>query len=188
MNTEKPYDEVVDELLVAFKKKAKDYGSAWRILRPPSLTDQIFIKAKRMRELQDTQENKVGEGIPSELAGVALYSAMGLVQLKLGVADSPDMTPEIALGHIQDAFASARVTMLKKNHDYGEAWRRLRMGSTVDLLLQRLERMREVESNDGVTAVSEGLDANYIDLINYSIFGLIKIKEGADPMKTWKIQ
>jgi len=188
MNTEKPYDEVVTGLLEDFKKKAKDYGTSWRVLRPPSLTDQVLIKVRRMRELQDTQTNLVGEGIRSELIGTALYAAMGMVQLKLGPATQADMKADDALEHIKHAFGQARETMLKKNHDYGEAWRSLRMGATVDLLLQRLERMREVESNDGVTAVSEGLDANYIDLINYAIFGLIKLKEGADPMKTWKIQ
>ena len=183
IKTEKQYPLIITELLELFGKKAKDYGTAWRILRLPSLTDQIFIKAQRIRTLQQTKENKVGDDIKSELIGIANYSAMALVQMEQGVAESPDMTAEKAIELVNNQFNKARNLMLKKNHDYGEAWREMRISSVVDLILMKLLRIKQIEENEGKTLVSEGIDANYLDMINYAIFALIHIKENKDPMK-----
>ncbi len=181
--TDKQYPLIIIELLELFGKKAKDYGTAWRILRLPSLTDQIFIKAQRIRTLQQTKENKVGDDIKGELIGIANYSAMALVQMEQGVAESPDMTAEKAIELVNNQFNKARNLMLKKNHDYGEAWREMRISSVVDLILMKLLRIKQIEENEGKTLVSEGIDANYLDMINYAIFALIHIKENKDPMK-----
>jgi len=180
--TDKQYPIIINKLLELFGKKAKDYGTAWRILRLPSLTDQIFIKAQRIRTLQTTQENKVGDDIKGELIGIANYSAMALVQMELGVAESPDLSEEKAIGLVSEQFNKAKNLMFDKNHDYGEAWRSMRVSSIVDLILMKLLRIKQIEENQGKTLVSEGIDANYLDMINYAIFALIHIEEGKDPM------
>ncbi|MFN3874427.1 MAG: DUF1599 domain-containing protein [Flavobacteriales bacterium] len=177
--TLRQYDAVIDECHGLFRKKAKDYGTAWRILRVPSLTDQIMIKAQRIRTLQQVGESKVGEGIRPELIGIINYAAMALVQLELGVPDAPDLGPEEAAGRVLAQLRAARELMTRKNHDYGEAWRGMRVGSLVDLILMKLLRIKSIEDNQGATLVSEGIDANFLDIINYAIFAMIKLDEGA---------
>ena len=173
------YDAVLDECMALFSKKAHDYGTAWRILRVPSLTDQIFIKAQRIRTLQTVGESKVGEGIRPELIGIINYAAMALVQLELGVVDQPDHSAEQAVKHVKSQMHHARDLMLRKNHDYGEAWRSMRVSSLVDLILMKLLRIKQIEDNAGATLVSEGIDANFLDIVNYGVFAMIRMEEGA---------
>lgn len=173
------YNAVLDECMALFSKKAHDYGTAWRILRVPSLTDQIFIKAQRIRTLQTVGESKVGEGIRPELIGIINYAAMALVQLELGVVDQPDHTAEQAVKHVKAQMHQARDLMLRKNHDYGEAWRSMRVSSLVDLILMKLLRIKQIEDNAGATLVSEGIDANFLDIVNYGVFAMIRMEEGA---------
>lgn len=177
--TQQQYDAVIAECLALFTKKAHDYGTAWRILRVPSLTDQILIKAQRIRTLQTVGESKVGEGIRPELIGIINYAAMALVQLELGVVDSPDLDAATASAKVQAAMQQARDLMLRKNHDYGEAWRSMRVSSLVDLILMKLLRIKQIEDNAGTTLVSEGIDANFLDIINYGVFAMIRLDEGA---------
>ncbi|MBK8612964.1 MAG: DUF1599 domain-containing protein [Flavobacteriales bacterium] len=173
------YDAVLDECMALFSKKAHDYGTAWRILRVPSLTDQIFIKAQRIRTLQTVGESKVGEGIRPELIGIINYAAMALVQLELGVVDQPDHSAEQAVKHVKSQMHHARDLMQRKNHDYGEAWRSMRVSSLVDLILMKLLRIKQIEDNAGATLVSEGIDANFLDIVNYGVFAMIRMEEGA---------
>lgn len=177
--TLRQYDQVVDECMALFAKKAHDYGTAWRILRVPSLTDQILIKAQRVRTLQQVGESKVGEGIRPELIGIINYAAMALVQLELGVVDSPDLSAEQAAERVQAQVRNARGLMLRKNHDYGEAWRSMRVSSLVDLILMKLLRIKQIEDNAGATLVSEGIDANFLDIVNYGVFAMIQLGEEA---------
>ena len=158
--------------------KMKDYGSAWRILRLPSLTDQIFIKAQRIRQLQENEVQKVDEGEVSEFIGIINYSLMALIQLEKGVADEPDLNIDEAIKLYDKHIHITKVLMEDKNHDYGEAWREMRIGSLTDLILQKLLRVKQIEDNKGKTLVSEGIDANYQDMINYAVFALILIEEG----------
>jgi len=174
------YAVVVEECMELFSKKAKDYGTAWRILRVPSLTDQIFIKAQRIRTLQEVGESKVGEGIRPELIGIINYAAMALVQLELGVVDSPDLTAERAIDEVGSRIEQARTLMQRKNHDYGEAWRSMRVSSLVDLILMKLLRIKQIEDNAGNTLVSEGIDANFLDIVNYAVFAMIQLDEGVE--------
>lgn len=161
-----------------FAKKLKDYGAAWRILRIPSVTDQIYIKARRIRTIETTGIALINEDIRSEFIGIVNYGIIGLIQLSHGIADQCDMTPEQALEEY-DKFAAQTLKLMKaKNHDYGEAWREMRISSYTDLILVKLNRTKEIEDNGGHTLVSEGIDANYMDMINYSVFGLIKIDFG----------
>lgn len=160
-----------------FVKKAKDYGTAWRILRVSSLTDQIFIKAQRIRTLQQVGESKVDEGIRPELVGMVNYAAMALVQLQKGVVETPDLKPMEAAALVQEQIGTARSLMQRKNHDYGEAWRSMRISSLVDLILMKLLRIKQIEDNKGQTLVSEGIDANFLDIINYAVFALILMNE-----------
>lgn len=157
-----------------FGKKLYDYGASWRIMRPCSLTDQIFIKAKRIRTLETGAENMVGEDINSELIGIVNYGIIALVQLQLGYSDNCDISAEKAL-ELYDAKATEALELMKrKNHDYNEAWRGMRTTSYTDLILTKIWRTKQIEELDGVTKVSEGVDANYMDMINYAVFGLIK--------------
>lgn len=172
------YDAAIGECHDLFVKKAEDYGTAWRVLRPASLTDQIMIKAQRIRTLQRVGESKVGEGIRPELIGIANYAAMALVQLELGVADAPDMDTAAAAARVLAQQQRARDLMMRKNHDYGEAWRGMRVGSLTDLILVKLLRIKRIEDNQGATLVSEGIDANFLDIINYAVFALILLDEG----------
>lgn len=177
--TLRQYDAVIDECLALFGRKAHDYGTAWRILRVSSLTDQVMIKAQRIRTLQEVGESKVGEGIRPELVGIVNYAAMALVQLKLGVVDAPDLSAEQAVEHLRAELAGVRALMQRKNHDYGEAWRSMRVSSLVDLILMKLLRIKSIEDNHGRTLVSEGIDANWADIVNYAVFGMIRMEEGA---------
>ena len=160
-----------------FSKTLKDYGAAWRIMRPSSVTDQIFIKANRIRSLEIKGEALVDEGIFPEFQGIVNYGIVALIQLEHGFAEVEDMTPEEALAEYDKQAERALQLMIRKNHDYDEAWRSMRVSSYTDLILMKIYRTKEIESNDGQTLVSEGIDANYLDMINYSVFGLIKLTE-----------
>ncbi|MEH6408510.1 MAG: DUF1599 domain-containing protein [Leeuwenhoekiella sp.] len=177
-HTSKQYDAVVMMCRELFEKKMKDYGSAWRILRLPSLTDQIFIKAQRIRSLQQNSVRKVDEDEAGEFIGIINYSVMALIQLELGVVEQPDLNLKDALTIYDEKISLTKTLMENKNHDYGEAWREMRVSSLTDLILQKLLRVKQIEDNKGITLVSEGIDANYQDMINYSIFALILMKEG----------
>lgn len=174
------YDEVIQQCRSLFINKMMDYGSAWRILRLPSLTDQIFIKAQRIRQLQENEVQKIEEGEVSEFIGIINYSLMALIQLELGVAELPDLNTNQATKLYDKHIMSTKSLMEDKNHDYGEAWREMRVSSLTDLILQKLLRVKQIEDNEGKTLVSEGIDANYQDMINYAVFALILIKENKD--------
>ncbi len=174
-NTSKQYDTVIEECRSLFIKKMSDYGSAWRILRLPSLTDQIFIKAQRIRQLQENDVRKVDEGEKSEFIGIINYSIMALIQLEKGIADQPDLSTEDATILYDKHSVFTKDLMMNKNHDYGEAWRDMRVSSLTDLILQKLLRVKQIEDNKGKTIVSEGIDANYQDMINYAVFAMIHL-------------
>ncbi|MGV2541723.1 DUF1599 domain-containing protein, partial [Bacillus pumilus] len=157
-----------------------DYGASWRILRPSSLTDQLFIKAMRIRSLEITGRSLVGEGIRPEFVALVNYGIVGLIQLERGFADRVDLTPDEALALYDAHAAKAFDRMVRKNHDYGEAWRGMRVSSYTDLILTKIERIKELEDLQGGALVSEGVDANYADIINYAVFGVIRLKEQAD--------
>ena len=171
--TSQEYDKVIAICRSLFINKMKDYGSAWRILRLPSLTDQIYIKAQRIRSLQENDVRKVDEGEAGEFIGIINYSIMALVQLELGVVEQPDLNVEKATQLYDSKIKETKELMENKNHDYGEAWREMRVNSLTDLILQKLLRVKQIEDNKGKTLVSEGIDANYQDMINYAIFALI---------------
>ena len=173
--TEVEYLKVIDQCRDLFEKKMKDYGSAWRILRISSLTDQIYIKAQRIRSLQLNKNKKINEDEIPEFIGIINYSIMGLIQLEKGVSDKPDFTPNQILSFYNEKVESTFELMLAKNHDYGEAWRNMRITSLTDLIIQKLIRIKKIEENSGNTIVSEGIDANYQDIINYAVFALIHI-------------
>ncbi|WP_124981173.1 DUF1599 domain-containing protein [Nonlabens xiamenensis] len=173
--TSQQYDAVIAQCRDLFSNKMKDYGSAWRILRLPSLTDQIFIKAQRIRGLQTLSESKVDEGQESEFIGIINYSIMALIQLQLGVVEQPDLSLEEALKAYDEQVSITKKLMMDKNHDYGEAWRDMRVSSLTDLILQKLLRVKQIEDNAGKTIVSEGLDANYQDMVNYAVFAMIHL-------------
>ncbi|WP_340076630.1 DUF1599 domain-containing protein [Leptobacterium sp. I13] len=176
-NTSKQYDAVIQDCRDLFVKKMKDYGSAWRILRLSSLTDQLFIKAQRIRGLQENKERKIEEGEVPEFIGIINYAIMALIQIKKGIAEQPDFSIEEATAMYDDMVQETKTLMENKNHDYGEAWREMRISSLTDLILQKLLRIKQIEDNKGKTLVSEGIDANYQDIINYAVFALILIKE-----------
>jgi hypothetical protein len=174
-NTSKQYDAVIEECRSLFIKKMSDYGSAWRILRLPSLTDQIFIKATRIRQLQENDVRKVDEGEKPEFVGIINYSIMALVQLELGIVENSDLNTEEATVLYDKHSKITKELMMDKNHDYGEAWRDMRVSSLTDLILQKLLRVKQIEDNKGKTIVSEGIDANYQDMINYAVFAMIHL-------------
>jgi hypothetical protein len=174
-DTSKQYDAVIDACKSLFIKKMSDYGSAWRILRLPSLTDQIFIKAQRIRGLQQNEVRKVDEDAVSEFIGIINYCIMALIQLEKGVVEQPDLSTEEALELYEKHVAITKKLMEDKNHDYGEAWRDMRVSSLTDLILQKLLRVKQIEDNAGKTLVSEGIDANYQDMVNYAVFALIHL-------------
>jgi hypothetical protein len=176
-NTQQQFDAIIAHCRSLYSKKLHDYGSAWRILRLPSLTDQIFIKAQRIRSIENKGTQKVADSIEGEFIGILNYSIMALIQLKLGVAEQPDLNEQAALAAFDEEVASTKALMLDKNHDYGEAWRELRISSFTDLILQKLLRIKQIEDNAGKTLVSEGLEANYRDMVNYAAFALIKMSE-----------
>lgn len=172
-NTSQEYDKVIGTCRELFVKKMNDYGSAWRILRLPSLTDQIFIKAQRIRSLQENEVRKVDEDETGEFIGIINYCIMALIQIDLGIASHPDLDVVQASKLYDEKIMLTKKLMLDKNHDYGEAWREMRVSSLTDLILQKLLRVKQIEDNKGKTLVSEGIDANYQDMINYSVFALI---------------
>lgn len=171
------YDKTITECRMLFINKMTDYGSAWRILRLPSLTDQIFIKAQRLRSLQDKNIQKIADDAAGEFIGIINYSVMALVQLQLGIASQPDLDTEKAILLYDEKIAGTKTLMEDKNHDYGEAWRDMRVNSLTDLILQKLLRIKQIENNKGKTIVSEGIGANYQDMINYAVFALILTKD-----------
>ncbi len=175
--TNAQFEQVMQECRTLFEKKLHDYGASWRILRPQSLTDQLFIKAKRIRSLEIKKESLVGEGIRPEFIALINYGVVGLIQLAHGFSDTVDMQPKEAL-LLYDRYAHEALELMKrKNHDYDEAWRGMRVSSYTDFILTKIERVKEIENLAGDTLVSEGVDANYMDIINYAVFGAIKLSE-----------
>ena len=172
------YDSIIKKCEDIFAKKMKDYGSAWRILRISSLTDQIFIKAQRIRSIEQKGEQKIEEGVSNEFVGIVNYAIIGLVQLDLGVSE---LAEEMDYNEVMNIFSKhanvAKELMIAKNHDYGEAWRDMRVSSLTDLILQKILRVKQIEDNHGVTLISEGVDANYLDMLNYAVFALIKLEK-----------
>ena len=174
-NTEQQFRNAMAECRELFVKKLHDYGASWRILRPSSLTDQLYIKAKRIRSLEIKREAMVDEGIRPEFMAIINYGIVGLIQIEKGFADEVDMTPEEAMTHYDRHAQEALALMLRKNHDYDEAWRSMRVSSYTDFILTKLQRVKEMEDLRGQTLVSEGIDSNYMDIINYAVFGVIKL-------------
>nr|WP_315347729.1 DUF1599 domain-containing protein [Hoylesella enoeca] len=177
LKTEDQFKTVMAECRALFEKKLHDYGASWRILRPSSLTDQLFIKAKRIRSLELKKEAMVDEGIRPEFIALINYGLVGLIQLSKGFADKADITPDEALALYDQHADEALRLMLRKNHDYDEAWRAMRVSSYTDFILTKIQRIKELENIDGHALVSEGIDANYMDIVNYATFGAIKLKE-----------
>ena len=175
--TEEQFRSVMQECRTLFGKKLHDYGASWRILRPSSLTDQLFIKAKRIRSIEITGTTLVGEGIRPEFIALINYGIIGLIQLKNGFTDTVDTTPDEAMAMYDEFAKECLELMLRKNHDYAEAWRDMRVSSYTDFILTKIQRVKEIENINGNTLVSEGIDANYMDIINYACFGAIKTAE-----------
>ena len=181
MNTKEQFEKVMAECRSLFAGKLHDYGAAWRILRPSSLTDQIYIKANRIRSIETKGVSFVDEGIRPEFIGIVNYAIIGLIQLEKGYSEKPDdMTQEQAIEAYDKHAKEALELMLRKNHDYDEAWRGMRISSYTDLILMKVFRTKQIESLEGGTLVSEGVDANYMDMMNYAVFGLIKLSEMKD--------
>ncbi|MCD8177251.1 MAG: DUF1599 domain-containing protein [Tannerellaceae bacterium] len=174
-DTVQQFETVISQCRELFEKKLKDYGPSWRIMRPESVTDQIFIKANRIRSLEIKKVSKVDEGIKPEFVAIVNYGVIGLIQLELGFADTTDISVEKAMELYDKHMTETKELMYKKNHDYDEAWRSMRISSYTDLILMKIYRTKEIESHGGKTLVSEGVDANYMDMINYALFGLIKL-------------
>ena len=172
--TNQQYDAAAEACQKVFYDKMNDYGTAWRILRPASITDQIYIKASRIRSLEEKGVSKVNEGIRPEFIGIVNYAIIGLIQLKMGPSET-ELEKEQTLQLYKTEIEKAKSLMQDKNHDYGEAWRNMRISSYTDLILMKLKRIKQIEDNQGQTIVSEGIDANYLDIINYAVFALIKI-------------
>lgn len=175
--TDIQFSEALNECRRVFSAKLSDYGASWRIMRPQSLTDQIFIKAKRIRSIETKGEAAVNEGILPEFIGIANYGAIAIIQCKLGYADSKDMEPAKALELYDRVMKETTELMLAKNHDYDEAWRSMRVSSFTDIILTKVQRTKEIEDNGGKTLISEGVEANYADMINYALFGIIKLND-----------
>lgn len=175
--TEEQFKSTMSECRNLFMKKLHDYGASWRILRPSSLTDQLFIKAKRIRSIETKGEALVDEGIRPEFVALINYGIIGLIQLEKGYVDSIDITPDEAMKLYDTHTQQALELMTRKNHDYDEAWRSMRISSYTDFILTKLQRIKEIEDLNGATLVSEGIDANYMDIINYAVFGVIKLTE-----------
>ncbi|ACE05824.1 hypothetical protein Aasi_0406 [Candidatus Amoebophilus asiaticus 5a2] len=174
-STYQSYDEIINKCQAIFEKKTKDYGTAWRILRLPSITDQIMIKAQRIRTIQEKGEKRVAENIDTELIGIINYSIIALIQLSLP-ADAPlEITYEELAPHYNEVIQKTKALLDAKNHDYGEAWRDMRLSSIIDIILMKLLRVKRIEDNQGNTLISEGVIPNYQDMINYSVFALLKL-------------
>lgn len=175
-DTKQQFEHVIAICRTLFAKKLKDYGASWRILRPQSVTDQILIKAKRIRGIEEKGVSLIDEGIAPEFIGIVNYGIIGLMQLELGFSDSIDITEDQALALYDKHMTETKELMYAKNHDYDEAWRSMRISSYTDLILTKIYRTKQIEENKGKTIVSEGVDANYMDMVNYSLFGLIKLE------------
>ncbi len=175
--TTNQYDAVIDQCIDIFSKKTKDYGTAWRVLRTISIVDQIYIKAQRIRTIQEKGEQKIGDDIPGEFIGIINYAIIGNIQLGLTNDEPEELDVALAIRHYTEQALHAKELMHNKNHDYGEAWRTMSQESFTDLILMKLQRMRQIIVNKGETLISEGLDANYFDIINYAVFALILINE-----------
>jgi len=173
--TNREYTNVINVCRDIFLKKTKDYGTAWRILRPSSLTDQIFIKAQRIRTIQETGENKVGEAIEGEFIAIVNYCIMAIIQLRETELAEMELGENLACKLYDQYSREAFDLMAKKNHDYGEAWRDMRVSSLTDLILMKILRVKQIEDNQGTTLISEGIDANYFDMLNYAVFSLIHL-------------
>ena len=177
-DTDRQFEEIIGICRALYVKKLQDYGASWRIMRPESLTDQIFIKAKRIRSIETKGVSLIDEGIRSELIGIVNYGIIALIQLEHGYSDCVDVDSEWALREYDKCSNAALELMKRKNHDYDEAWRGMRTTSYTDLILTKINRTKQIDSHNGKTIVSEGVDANYMDMINYAVFGLIKMKYG----------
>ena len=174
-HTSLEYTNVINVCREIFSKKTKDYGTAWRILRPSSLTDQIFIKAQRIRTIQETGENRVGERVEEEFIAIVNYCLMAIIQVREKELKEIDIDSDLAISLFDKFSTEAFDLMMKKNHDYGEAWRDMRVSSLTDLILMKILRVKQIEDNNGATLISEGIDANYFDMLNYSVFSLIHL-------------
>lgn len=177
INTLQQYDHAVAFCKDIFEKKMKDYGSSWRILRISSITDQIFIKAQRIRSIEEKGTQRVDDGIREEFAGIINYAVIACVQIELGVGIKPDISTSQALKLFEKYIKQARNLMENKNHDYDEAWRKMRISSMTDFILMKLLRIKQIEDNGGETLISEGIEANYCDIINYAVFALIMMEK-----------
>ncbi len=177
LRTRREFETEMNRCRDLFEKKTRDYGTSWRVLRLPSLTDQIFIKANRIRSVEESGENRVGEGVESEFVAMVNYAVMALMQQDLPPDDGQDLPTDKALELYDKHLHRAARLMLDKNHDYGEAWRLMRVGSMVDLILMKLRRIKQIEDNQGHTLVSEGVEGGYMDIINYALFCLIRLHE-----------
>ena len=175
-NTKEQFDHIISNCRSLFSNKLKDYGASWRILRPQSVTDQILIKARRIRSIEETGKNMVGDSISSEFVAIVNYCVIGLIQLELGYSDQIDIQEKNVLELYDKYISQTKDLLFAKNHDYGEAWRSMRISSYTDLILTKLYRIKQMEGNNGKTIVSEGIDSNYMDILNYSVFGLIKLE------------
>lgn len=174
------YDSIITMCQNVFEKKMKDYGIAWRILRPTSMTDQIYIKASRIRSIEENGVqlvNNINDDILSEFIGIINYCVMAMINMELGISDNEDLSYDETVSKYLSYLKIAKDLMMKKNHDYGEAWRNMRISSYTDLILMKIFRTKQIEDNNGKTIISEGIDANYLDMINYSVFALIKFNE-----------
>lgn len=176
-DTNSQFDAALAACRDIFRKKLADYGPSWRLMRPAAVTDQLFIKAKRIRSLETKGNSAVGEGILPEFVAIVNYAIIGIIQLEHGYVDTKDISTQQALAWYDEVAKRARDLMVAKNHDYDEAWRGMRVLSYTDMILVKLERVKEIEDHSGHTAVSEGIDANYMDMINYAIFAIIKLTQ-----------
>lgn len=178
--TDTQYKEVITTCKDLFLQKTRDYGTAWRVLRLPSITDQIFIKAQRIRSIQEKGIQKISDPVHDEFVGIVNYCVIALIQIKLGESAPMDVTAEALMPLFEEATSETKLLLENKNHDYGEAWREMRVGSITDIILMKLLRVKQIENNNGKTVVSEGVKANYQDIINYAVFALILLKEKKD--------
>ena len=178
-NTDRQYDKAVIDCKDIFLKKTRDYGTSWRVLRTISIADQLYIKARRIRTLQQTREQRVGEDKKGEFIAMVNYGVIGLIQLSLGADNPEELSPGEAERQYDAKAAQARSVMQDKNHDYGEAWRDMRISSLTDLILMKILRVKQIEDNKGQTLASEGIKANYQDMLNYSVFALIKLSSSS---------
>ena len=175
--TKEQFDTIIAQCQAVFMAKLKDYGSSWRILRTSSITDQVYIKAQRIRSIDEKGFQKINEGIRPEFIGIINYSVIALIQLEMAQDDNLNLEAEKALSLYQQFTTAARDLMMNKNHDYGEAWRNMRLSSLTDIILMKLMRIKQIEDNLGKTSISEGVDANYLDIINYAVFAFIKMDD-----------